>query len=594
MITDRILIGEAEFRNKRTSFGIKIDDLRRHLYTIGMTGAGKTTLLDTMAIHHIQNGMGVGVIDPHGEFAERLLSFVPKERIDEVVYINPSDTDFPIAFNVMENVAFDFRHNVASSMLAVFKKIWPDVWSARMEYILNNTFLALLEFPDSTLLGINRMLSDKSYRKKMVDELQDPVVKAFWTNEFARYNEKFQTEAIAPIQNKVGQFTANPLVRNIIGQVKSKINLREVMDSGKILIIRLPVGLLGETNSQLLGGLLVTKIQQAAMSRIDVPESQRRDFTLIIDEFQNFANESFVKILAEARKYHLSLVIGHQYIEQVPEEITAGIFGNVGTIINFRVGPKDAEFIEPQYEPYLTVQDLVNLPNHYFYAKLLVEGISSTPFLASTLRPPETPNESFREDIVKLSQLKYCTNRKIVDADIAEWIKPIEGEEIIDERRSSRAGSDFASQSGVLFEAKCSSCGTDVRVPFQPDGTRPVYCKNCLKKVQRERDLRKLIESDENLKASLTKPTPNRQNSSNNSFGPLKNNDLSSPRQFVKPMPKETRRVAQPAKENSSLRDLLKAVVSQDSSVKESSLSAIQPETISEDLSSQNQDNNQV
>ncbi len=478
---DKILIGEAEFRNKRTAFGIKIDDLRRHVYVIGQTGTGKSTLEDTMAVYHIQNNRGVGIIDPHGEFAERLLSFVPKSRIDDVVYINPSDTDFPIAFNVMESVAFDFRHNVASGLLSVFKKIWPDVWSARMEYILNNTLLALLEYPDSTLLAINRMLSDKDYRKMIVTGLQDPVVKAFWTNEFARYHDRFQVEAIAPIQNKVGQFTANPLIRNIIGQKKSKINLREIIDSNKILIIRLPVGLLGETNSQLLGGLLVTKIQQAAMSRIDIPEPRRQDFCLIIDEFQNFATESFVKILSEARKYRLSLVMGHQYVEQVPEEITAAIFGNIGTHINFRIGPKDAEMIEPQFLPSLGAQDLVNLPNHYFYIKMMIDGITSSPFLASTLKPPDAPSENYAKEIISLSQLKYSTSKKIVESEIAEWLKPVDLSGIEEDTTGAPAG-DFAQMSGVLFEAVCSSCGKEVRVPFQPDPKRSVYCKKCLGK----------------------------------------------------------------------------------------------------------------
>ncbi|KKT86478.1 MAG: hypothetical protein UX26_C0007G0014 [Parcubacteria group bacterium GW2011_GWC1_45_9] len=487
---DRILIGEAEFRNKRTAFGIKIDDLRRHVYVIGMTGSGKTTLLDTMAIYHIQNNRGVGVIDPHGEFSERLLDFVPKERIDDVVYINPSDTEFPIAFNVMENVAFDFRHNVASGLLSVFKKIWPDVWSARMEYILNNTLLALLEYPDSTLLAINRMLSDKDYRKMIVSGLQDPVVKAFWTNEFARYHDRFQVEAIAPIQNKVGQFTSNPLIRNIIGQKKTKINLREIIDSNKILIIRLPVGLVGETNAQLLGGLLVTKIQQAAMSRIDIPESKRRDFCLIIDEFQNFATESFVKILAEARKYRLSLIMGHQYIEQVPEEITAAIFGNVGTHINFRVGAKDAEIIEPQFLPNIGVQDLVNLPNHYFYTKMMIDGITSSPFLASTLPPQNLPPVSYAKEIINLCQLKYGTNKKIVQAEIAEWLQPANPENI-EEDKFEPQESNFASMSGVLFEATCSSCGREVRVPFQPDPKRSIYCKKCLKNLKKGKEEKK-------------------------------------------------------------------------------------------------------
>jgi CxxC-x17-CxxC domain-containing protein len=481
--TDRILIGEAEFRNKRTPFGIKIDDLRRHIYIVGITGVGKTTFLETMALFHIQNGKGVGIIDPHGEFSEKLLDYVPKERIDDVVYINPADTDYPLAFNVMENVEFEQRHLVASSLLSVFKKIWPDVWSPRMEYILSNTFLALLEYPDSTLMGISRMLSDKDYRKMIVSGLMDPVVKSFWTLEFARYHDRFQVEAIAPLQNKVGQFTANPLVRNIIGQKKSKLNLREVMDSKKILIVRLPVGLIGETGASLLGGLLVTKLQQAAMSRIDVPENQREDFCLIIDEFQNFATESFIKILAEARKYRLGLVIGHQYLEQVSEEVRAAVLGTVGTFVAFRIGPPDAEKLEDQFLPYVAVQELVNLPNFYFYIKMMIDGITSPPFLATTLLAPPLPSVTYREEIVKLSQLKYSTNREFVDKEITEWFEPVEPLKEGEEQKEESVW-----EPPVLYDAVCSACSKSVRLPFNPDPKRPVYCKTCLKKLKRQKE----------------------------------------------------------------------------------------------------------
>ncbi|MEW5805243.1 MAG: CxxC-x17-CxxC domain-containing protein [Patescibacteria group bacterium] len=478
--TDRILIGEAEFRNKRTPFGIKIDDLRRHIYAVGLTGVGKTTFLETMALYHIQHNKGVGIIDPHGEFSDRLMDYIPKERIDDVVYINPSDTNYPLAFNVMESVDFEQRHLVASSLLSVFKKIWPDVWSARMEYILNNTFLALLEYPDSTLLGISRMLADKDYRKMIVSRLMDPVVKAFWTQEFARYHDRFQVEAIAPLQNKVGQFTANPLVRNIIGQKKTKLNLREIIDTRKILIVRLPVGLVGESNASLLGGLLVTKLQQAAMSRIDIPENQREDFCLVIDEFQNFATESFIKILSEARKYHLNLVIGHQYLDQIPEEILAAILGNVGTYVAFRIGPVDAEKLEPQFLPQINVHELVNLPNHYFYIKMMIDGVTSPPFLGTTLLPPPLPVQSYKEEIIKLSQLKYSTQKGFIEQEIQKWLEPVEpGKEEKLEQEPE------VWEPVMLHEAVCSSCGKDIRLPFEPDPNRPVYCKKCLKKVKK-------------------------------------------------------------------------------------------------------------
>jgi len=268
---DIALIGTTFFRDKQTKFGIKTDDRRRHMYVIGRTGVGKTTILDTLAVHDIMCGNGVGVIDPHGEFSERLLKMVPKNRLDDVVYLNPADIEFPLAFNAMEYVSSEARNTVAAGLMSVFKKIWPDVWSPRMEYILNNCILALLEYPDATLLGISHLLANKDFREDVVGHLTDPVIKAFWTDEFARYHDRFQIEAIAPIQNKVGQFVSNPLIRNIIGQSKSKINLREIIDQKKILIVRLPTGLIGESNASLLGGLIVTKLQQAAMSRIDVP-----------------------------------------------------------------------------------------------------------------------------------------------------------------------------------------------------------------------------------------------------------------------------------------------------------------------------------
>jgi energy-coupling factor transporter ATP-binding protein EcfA2 len=260
-------LGHSSFRNQKQKFGIKIDDRRRHVYVIGKSGSGKTELLKNMAIADIRAGHGVGIVDPHGEFAEGTLDFIPEERLDDVIYFNPADLDFPIAFNPLEQVGTEFRHLVASGVMGVFKKIWPDVWSARMEYILNNTLLALLEYPNSTILGIMRMLSQPEYRKKVVDGLQDPVIKAFWTNEYARYTQRLETEAVAAIQNKVGQFVSNPLIRNIMGQARSSLNMRKVIDEGKILIVNLSKGKIGEDNSALLGAMIITRLQLAAMSR---------------------------------------------------------------------------------------------------------------------------------------------------------------------------------------------------------------------------------------------------------------------------------------------------------------------------------------
>lgn len=382
---------------------------------------GKTVLLMNMAVQDILAGHGLGFVDPHGEAAERLLDFVPSDRINDVIYFDPADIHHPIAFNVMENVDREHRHLVASGLMAVFKKIWPDVWSTRMEYILNNCILALLEYPSSTLLGINRMLADPHYRRRAVGRLTDPVVRSFWLYEFARYTQRYEVEATAAIQNKVGQFISNPLVRNIIGQVRSAISMRRVMDEGKILILNLSKGRIGEDNSLLLGALLVTKLQLAAMSRVDIPEERRRDFFLYVDEFQNFATDSFAHILSEARKYRLSLVLAHQYIMQMEDRVRDAVFGNVGTIIAFRVGAEDAEYLEKEFSPEFSGSDLVSLPKYHIYLKLMIDGVAGRPFSAATLPLVAQPGQSHREKIVRVVRQRYGTPREVVEDKIARW-----------------------------------------------------------------------------------------------------------------------------------------------------------------------------
>ncbi|MCK5096436.1 MAG: type IV secretion system DNA-binding domain-containing protein, partial [Candidatus Pacebacteria bacterium] len=306
---------------KKTPFGVKAVDRGKHIYVIGKTGMGKSTLLENMAVQDIQNGNGLCFVDPHGKTAELLLEYVPEDRIDDVIYFAPFDMENPMSFNIMEDVGYDKRHLVANGLMSAFKKIWVDMWSARMEYILNNVILALLEYPDSTLLGVNRMLTDKVYRKKVVDNVTDPSTKSFWVDEFAKYTDRYTMEATPAIQNKVGQFTANPLIRNIIGQPKSSFNFRDAMDQKKIIIINLSKGRIGEGNANLLGSMLITKLYLSAMSRADLSDQELGrvpNFYLFVDEFQSFANESFADILSEARKYKLNLTIAHQYIEQMP------------------------------------------------------------------------------------------------------------------------------------------------------------------------------------------------------------------------------------------------------------------------------------
>jgi hypothetical protein len=415
---------ETDARNRRKKFGIKAKDRTKHIYCIGKTGMGKSTLLENMAVQDIQNGEGLAFIDPHGKTADLLLEYVPKERIKDVIHIAPFDTEFPISFNVLEHVEPDKRHLVVSGLMSTFKKIWVDAWSARMEYILTNTLLSLLEYPGATLLGVNKMLSDKEYRKDVIAHITDPSVKAFWVKEFANYSERMAQDAVPAIQNKVGQFTANPLIRNMIGQPDSTFDIRRAMDEGKIIIINLSKGKIGDENMKLLGGMLVTKIYLAAMSRADVPDRILKtlpNFYLYVDEFQNFANASFADILSEARKYKLNLTIAHQYIEQMDDVVRAAVFGNVGTMIVFRIGATDAEALEKEFAPEFTVEDLVNLGFTQIYLKLMIDGLTSPPFSAMTLPPIPHPEVSFVNEIVQTSRQQFAQPRAIVEEMIIKF-----------------------------------------------------------------------------------------------------------------------------------------------------------------------------
>ena len=419
---------ETDSRNKRIPFGIKRRDRSRHMYVVGKTGMGKSTLLENMAIQDIRNGEGMAFIDPHGKTAELLLDYIPEERMKDVLYFAPFDMEYPISFNVMEDVGVDRRHLVVNGLMSTFEKIWEDMWSARMAYILNNTLLALLEYQGSTLLGINRMLSDKEYRKLVVANIKDPSVKSFWVDEFGKYTDKYAAEATPAIQNKVGQFTSNPLIRNIIGQTVSSFDIRKIMDERKIMIINLSKGRVGEGNANLLGSMLITKIYLAAMSRADASEAALHklpNFYLYVDEFQSFANKSFADILSEARKYKLNLTITHQYIEQMEEEVRDAVFGNVGTMVTFRVGAFDAEVLEKEFAPQFTAEDLVNLGIYQVYLKLMIDGVGSQPFSATTLPPLERPAVSLRERVIESSRAIFAAPRSKVEEAIKLWHQPI-------------------------------------------------------------------------------------------------------------------------------------------------------------------------
>ncbi len=411
----------TDSRGKKAPFGIKAKDRERHMYVIGKTGMGKSTLLENMAIQDIRNGEGLAFIDPHGSAVDKLLDYIPEDRLDDVVYFAPFDLDQPIAFNVMEDVGYDKRHLVTSGLMATFKKIWQDAWSARMEYILTNTLLALLEYPGATLLGVNRMYTDKVYRKKVVENIKDPLVKDFWTKEFATYTDRYTQEATPAIQNKIGQFTSNPLIRNIIGQPESSFDIRDLMDKRKILLINLSKGLVGDVNMRLLGSMLTTRIFLGAMSRAELNEADLKrspKFYFYVDEFQNFANETFAEILSEARKYNLNLLIAHQYVDQMEEEVRAAVFGNVGTTVAFRVGPFDAEVLETVFSPEFMKEDLVNLGFAQVYLTLMIDGIGSRPFSAVTIPPIERPQKTFRNDVIEASRTTYGNPRKGVEETI--------------------------------------------------------------------------------------------------------------------------------------------------------------------------------
>ncbi len=502
---------KTKFRDHDQVFGIKTDDRRRHMYIIGKSGMGKTTLLEQLVTQDIANGHGVAYIDPHGDTAEKMLEMVPPERVKDVIYFNPADQDFPIAFNVLEQVEPEYRHLVASGIVGVFKKLWADSWGPRLEYILRNAILALLETPNTTLLGVMRILVDKSYQKRIVANITDPVVRSFWVDEFPKWNDRVLQEVIAPIQNKVGQFMTSSLIRNIVGQTESAFSIREAMDQQKIIIMNLSKGRIGEDNSALLGAMMITKIQLAAMSRVDTPEDERKDFYLYVDEFQNFATESFANILSEARKYRLNLTLAHQYIAQVDEIVRDAIFGNVGSMITFRVGAADAEFMEKEFEPVFMMNDIINLPKYHIYLKLMIDGVAADAFSATTLPPVDDVTTHGQEEaVIGYTRKMYSTPRAEVERRIAVWSGMIPANVVQSSSHQEGAQSKSSpkhlekntvahkdghstkkvsdgtvgdmppADARPMFAARCDACNLEIHLPFQPDGKRPVFCKNCL------------------------------------------------------------------------------------------------------------------
>ncbi len=432
-------IGKVDHRDKQLTFGIKEKDRTRHTYIIGKTGMGKSTMLENLAIQDIANGEGVAFIDPHGTTAEKLLDFIPEHRVHDVVYFAPFDTDQPVALNMLEKVEPSKRYLVANGLMSAFKKTFIDAdgkgtFSARMEYILNNIILALLENEGQTLLGVNRMLTDKEYRKFIVSNVTDPTVRDFWLVEYANYSERFAQEAAPAIQNKIGQFIANPLIRNIIGQEHTSFDIRDIMDNKKILIINLSKGKVGEGNANLIGAMLITKIYLSAMARADAGPyglESLPPFYFYVDEFQNFANETFADILSEARKYKLALTVAHQYVDQMTDDVKSAVFGNVGTMITFRVGATDAEIFEKEFAPYFTMDDIVNLSAYQMYIRLMIDGVGSHPFSARALPPANPLPRSFANNVIEYSRKKYGRSKTEVEKEISLWYEPIKKPEVL-------------------------------------------------------------------------------------------------------------------------------------------------------------------
>jgi len=468
---DITYFAKTNFRSSNDIFGIKRKDRRQHMYILGKSGTGKSVLLSNLIVQNIQNGEGVCVVDPHGELVEEILHLIPEHRKKDVIYFNPADTDFHIGFNVIQLDDPKYKHLVASGLMGIFTKIWANAWSSRMEYILNNAILALLDTPGTTLLGIPRLLVDKDYRQMIIGNLKDPVVKSFWVHEYEQWREQFRNEAIAPIQNKVGQFLSTSIIRNVVGQPKSTIDIFKIMNEGKIFLVNVSKGRIGEDNSALLGGMIITKIQLAAMERVRIPEDERKDFYLYVDEFQNFATDSFANILSEARKYRLNLTIAHQYTAQIDNKegnVKDAVFGNVGTMIIFRVGADDADFLEKEFEPEFTAQDLVSLPNYNIYLKLMIDGITSRPFSATTLPPMKIdPSSGVKDSIIESSRKLYTRSRQEVEDEISKW-----------------SGMLQVGEGEAKYKADCSNCKKSTMVPFEPQEGRPVYCKECMFKIK--------------------------------------------------------------------------------------------------------------
>jgi hypothetical protein len=413
-------LGITNWRNLAQSFGIRDEDRLLHMYAIGRTGTGKSTLLLNMAISDIQRGNGLCLIDPHGDIAETILKYVPRKRVEDVIYFNSTDDEWPIAFNPLSGIDVGHFHLGASNLVSAFKKIWSDSWGPRLEYVLRFCLLTLLHAPNATLLDIHPLLTDTYYRNGILQYVTDTTVQAFWLNEFNKYTQVFRNEVISPILNKAGVFNASMSLRLIFGQRENSFSILEAMDDKKILICNLSKGQIGEEASSILGSLLLTSIQSAALFRASYSPSKRIPFYVYVDEMHSFVTMSFADMLAESRKYGLGLFLTHQYIEQLPENIRGAIFGNVGTLIAFRIGATDAQYLAKEFHPMFDEEDLVNLPRYSMYLKLMIDGTVSRPFSAMTMPLPSAPDDNLHGSVIIRSRVRYGTNRELVESRISE------------------------------------------------------------------------------------------------------------------------------------------------------------------------------
>lgn len=417
---DATFFGLTNFRGIQTKFGILREDRRRHLYVVGKSGVGKSKLLETLIINDIKNNKGVCVMDPHGDLIQDLIKYVPQNKVKDIIYFNVADFEHPIAFNPLENVSIDMKQQVTQGLIEVFKKFFGGDWSPKIEHVFRYTTLAMLDYPNSTIVGMMKMLTNRKFRQKVIPEIKDSVVKHFWANEFSSWSEKFDNEAILPLVNKLGQFLSNHLIRNIVVQPHNTFDFDDIMNNQKILFIELSKGRLGEENASLLGAMLITKIYQTAMARAKLPEAQRKEFYLYIDEFQNFATDTFENILSESRKYRLLLTISHQYLAQVPDRVKGTVFGNMGSIIAMRVGADDGSYLANEFTPIFTTEDFINLGVREMLIKMSVGGQTSPPFSATTIDVPPPPQPNFAQEIIKYNHDKYTKKLSEIDAIMAQ------------------------------------------------------------------------------------------------------------------------------------------------------------------------------